>query len=172
MPHALATPMPHIWYHADRHDQWKRVAWPVFFVKDRGLALAPRMCPRPITDLQTGQILIGIYCRKKKWAIFFSGPAASRCSKACLYKISRKNSKNWMRRSNNESNFTPKIEYILKTSNYNAKPWFLYLTTQKKRPRRFWELDPEIFAHVFNVTLPSLIQMFFFFFLRRKCGFP
>ena len=25
MPHAIATRRPHIWCHADRHDQWKRV---------------------------------------------------------------------------------------------------------------------------------------------------
>ena len=25
MPHAIATRMSHVWYHADRHEQWKRV---------------------------------------------------------------------------------------------------------------------------------------------------
>ena len=25
MPHAIATRMSHIWYHADPHEQWKRV---------------------------------------------------------------------------------------------------------------------------------------------------
>ena len=45
MPHAIATRMPHIWYHTDRHEQWKRVTYPVFFVKDLGRALATKMCP-------------------------------------------------------------------------------------------------------------------------------
>ena len=98
-------------------------------------------------DLQRGQVLIGNYCRNKKWPLF-SGPAASRCSKACLYKVSLKKSRNvWLHRTNIKSNLTPKIEYIyiLKPSNYNAKPWFLHLTAQKSKcPRRFWELDPEI----------------------------
>ena len=99
---------------------------------------------------------------------FFSERAVSRWSKACLYKVSRKKSKNWLRRTNIKSTLTPNIEYILKPSNYNAKTWFLHLTAQKSKcPRRFWELDPGI-LHVFNVPLPSLSRMFFFF--RRKCG--
>ena len=58
----------------------------------------------------------GIYCRKKKkMTHFFSGPAASRCSKACLYKVSGENSKNWLRRTNIKSNLTPKIEYLVHT---------------------------------------------------------
>ena len=45
MAHAIATRMSHIRYHADRHEQqWKRVT-ASFFVKDLGLALAPKMCP-------------------------------------------------------------------------------------------------------------------------------
>ena len=37
MPHAIATRISYIWYHADRHEQqWKR---------DLGLALAPKTCP-------------------------------------------------------------------------------------------------------------------------------
>ena len=35
----------HIWYHDDRHEHWKRVAYPVFFVNDLlGLVLAPKRC--------------------------------------------------------------------------------------------------------------------------------
>ena len=35
MPHAIDIRMSHTevfctWYHAHRHEQWKRVAWPVF----------------------------------------------------------------------------------------------------------------------------------------------
>ena len=40
---------------------------------------------------------------------------------------------------------TPKIEYTLKPSNYDVKPWFLHFTARKSTcPRRFWEIDPEI----------------------------
>ena len=49
---------------------------------------------RPITDLQIGQILIGIYCcRRGKNGPFFSGPAAS-TFQGMLVKLSRKKSKN------------------------------------------------------------------------------
>ena len=33
MPHAMAPRMSHIWYHADRHEQWKRVTSPVFLLR-------------------------------------------------------------------------------------------------------------------------------------------
>ena len=69
---------------------------------------------------------------EKKW-FFFAGPASSRCSKACLYKVSRKNSKNWLRRTTTTSNLMPKIIYTLKPSNYDAQPWFLHLTALKAR---------------------------------------
>ena len=148
-----------------------------FFVEDLGLALAPKMCldqsqtfeevkywweftvgrkknDRPITDLRTGQILIGVCCRNKKKYPFFSWPAPSRCSKACVYQVSLKNSKSWMRRTNIKSNLTPKIDYILKPSNYDAKPWFLHLTARKsKSPRRFLRIRPWNFAYVCNCLL-------------------
>ena len=74
---------------------------------------------------------------------FFSGLAASRCSKACSHKLSRKYSKNWLRRTNIESNLSFRIEYTLKPSNYDAKPWFLHFAAQKSKcPHRFWEIDP------------------------------
>ena len=47
-PHAIATRMSHIWYHANRHEQWNRVTQPLFFHEGStavGLALAPKMCP-------------------------------------------------------------------------------------------------------------------------------
>ena len=76
---------------------------------------------------------------------FKSGRAASRFSKACLYKVSRKYSKNWLRKTNIKSNLTPEIKYTLKPSNYEAKPWFLHFTAQKSKcPRRFREINPEI----------------------------
>ena len=31
MPHALSTRMSHIWYHADRDEQWKTVTSPFFY---------------------------------------------------------------------------------------------------------------------------------------------
>ena len=122
---------------------------------------------RPITDLQRGQILIGLYCRQtKKWPIFFSGPAASRCFKACLYNVSRKNSKNWLRRTNIKSTLTPKIEYTLKPSNYDAKPWFLHLIAQKSKcPRRFWELDPEFLHTCFMCPCRAYYECVFCSFL-------
>ena len=33
MTHAFATRMSHIWYHADRHEQWKRVTQPFFLLR-------------------------------------------------------------------------------------------------------------------------------------------
>ena len=33
MLHAIDTRMSHIWYPADRHEQWKRVTWPVFLLR-------------------------------------------------------------------------------------------------------------------------------------------
>ena len=41
-------------------------------------------------------------------------------------------------RTNIKSNLRPKIEYTLRPSNYDAKPWFLHFTALKfKFPRRF-----------------------------------
>ena len=87
-------------------------------------------------------------------------------------KVSRKDSSNWLRRTNIKSRLTPKIEYSLKTSNYDAKPCFLHSIAQKSKcPRRFREIRPWNFAHVFNVSLPSLSQMvsfvFFVFFAEN-----
>ena len=120
-----------------------------FFGKDLELALAPKMCPdqsQAFKEVNNSQALtVG----RKKVAPFFSGRAASRCSKACLHKVSRKYSKNWLRRINIKSNSTPEIEYTLKPSNYDAKPWFLHFTAQKSKwPRCFWEMDPEICTRV------------------------
>ena len=33
LPHAIDTGKSHTWYHTDRHEQWKRVTWPLFFVQ-------------------------------------------------------------------------------------------------------------------------------------------
>ena len=42
MSHAIATRTSHIWYHANRHEQWKSVTKSVFFAKDLGPV---KMCP-------------------------------------------------------------------------------------------------------------------------------
>ena len=66
-----------------------------FFVK----SLAPKMCPdqsQAFKEANNSQA--------------FTVGAAGRCSKACLYKVSRNYSKNWLRRANIKSNLTPEIE--------------------------------------------------------------
>ena len=89
-----------------------------FFCQGPRTGASAENASRPVTDLQRGQILIEAFTvGRKKMTHFFSGPAASRCSKACLHKVSRKNSKNWLRRTNIKSSLTPKIENILKSSN-------------------------------------------------------
>ena len=70
-----------------------------FFVKDLGLALAPEMCPdqsqafKEVNHSQTFTV-------RRKLITTFSEREASRCSKACFYKVSCKYSKNWRRRTN------------------------------------------------------------------------
>ena len=65
-----------------------------FFVKDLGLALALKMCPDQSQAfkvvINSQEFTVG---SKQKYP-FISERAASRCSKACLYKVSRKFSKN------------------------------------------------------------------------------
>ena len=98
MPHAIATRMSYIWYNADRREQqWKRATWSVFFCQGRRTGASAENVSRPMTDLQRGQQQMGIYNRKNRKRPIrcsFSVPAASRCSKACLYNDSRKYSKN------------------------------------------------------------------------------
>ena len=105
---------------------------------------------------------------------YFSGRAASRCSKACLYKVSRKYSKSWLRRTNIKSNLTPKIEDTLKPSNYDAKPWFLHFTAQKSKcPRRFWQIDPEKLHTCLMCPCRAFYEcVFLFFFFNWKFGVP
>ena len=129
MPHALlATRMPHTYLVACR-PPWTVEAGDiaVFFVKELGLALAPKTCPdqsQAFTEVNNNRAFtVG---RKKK--SFSSRRAASRCSKACLHKVSRKYSENWLLRTNIKSNLTPKIEFTLKPRNHDAKPWFLHST--------------------------------------------
>ena len=71
MPHALATRMSHIWYHATRHEECQRVTIASFFVDDPEMALPPKMCPNQspaFTEVKNSQALaVG----KKKNAIIF-----------------------------------------------------------------------------------------------------
>ena len=74
MPHAIATRMSHIAYHADRHEQQrKRVTHVVsLFVKNLELALAPKMCPdqsQAFEEVNNSQAFtVG---RKHQFPIFF-----------------------------------------------------------------------------------------------------
>ena len=54
MPHAIATRVSQIWYHADRHEQWKRVTAKKN-VKGRKNDASAENVSRPITSLQRGQ---------------------------------------------------------------------------------------------------------------------
>ena len=65
-----------------------------------------------------------------------------------------------VRRTNNY-NLTPKIEDTLRSSNYDAKPWYLHIPARKSQsPRCFWEIDrPCSSARVFNVPMPSIFRV-------------
>ena len=81
-----------------------------FFVKDLGLALAPKMCP---DQSQASKMLIRVrrLPQEEKKKAIFSDWAACRCPKACLYEVQHKYSKNWLRRTNIKSFLTPKIKF-------------------------------------------------------------
>ena len=108
------------------------------FVKDLGLALPPTMCPEQSRAFKVNNIQAFTVGRKTK-SHFFSGQAASTCSKECLYKVSRKHSENWLRRANIKPNLTPKIEYPLKPSYYDAKPWFCTLPHKSQNVHAVFE---------------------------------
>ena len=78
--------------------------------------LAPNMCPdqsQAFKEFNNSQAFaVG---RKTKRNIFFSGRAASGCSKECLHTISRKYSKNWLRRTIMKSILTLEVEYQVYT---------------------------------------------------------
>ena len=99
-----------------------------FFVKDLGLALAPKMRPdrsQTFKEVNNGYPGRHLLLEEKKMSHFFCGPAASRCSKVlCLTECRAK-----FRRTDCvgpilsiKSNLTPEIEYILNPSNCDAKP--------------------------------------------------
>ena len=87
MPHAIATRMApcliSCWL-PNNGRGWHSH----FFVEDLGLALAQKNVSRPITGLQKRSIIARRLRRKKTFLpTFFSGRAASRCSKACCAKF-------------------------------------------------------------------------------------
>ena len=88
MPHAMATRMSDIWYHANRHEQWNRATSPVSFVKDLKLALALKIRPDQSQAFEEVNNSQAFTVGKKKINTSFSERAACRCSKACLYKVS------------------------------------------------------------------------------------
>ena len=55
MPFALSTRMSHVQYHADRHEQWKRVIWSVFFSSGPKTATGGENVSLPTTGLLKGQ---------------------------------------------------------------------------------------------------------------------
>ena len=50
-----ATRMSHVWYHADRHEQWERVTYPAVFCSGPKTGAGVENVSRPITDLKRGQ---------------------------------------------------------------------------------------------------------------------
>ena len=71
MPHAMATRMSDIWHHANRHEQWKRAASPVSFVKDLELALALKIRPDQSQAFEEVNNSQAFTVGKKKKLIFF-----------------------------------------------------------------------------------------------------
>ena len=140
MPHAIATRMSHISYHADRHKQ--------FFVEDLRLALTLKMCSDQSHAFKEVSNCQGFTVGRKKITPFFSERAASRCSLRHVCTKFRAN----IRRTDcigPKSFLTPEFEHALKPSNYDAKPWFLHFIAQNSKcPRRFGEINPEI-LHTF-----------------------
>ena len=88
-------------------------------------------------------------------------PGASRC----LCKVSRKFSKNWLRRTNIKSNLTPKIEYTLKPSNYDNNPCFLHFTAQNPTVHAVLEgWGPEILHTCLMRPCRAFDELLLFFF--------
>ena len=144
----------------------------VFFVKDLGLALALKMCPEQSQALNEVNNSQAFTVGRKKWPIVFSGRAGSRCSKACLYKVSRKYSKNWLRRTNIKSIWTPRIKYTQKPSIYDAKSWFSPFTVPKSNAHSSLEIDLEIVRTCLMCSCRAFYECVFLFsfFFRWKCG--
>ena len=62
--------------------------------------------------------------------------------------------------TNTKTNLTRRIEYVLKPSNYDAKPWFSHFIAQRSKfPRRFREIWTHATLevhHVFQRHIPHL----------------
>ena len=67
----MATRMSDIWHHANRHEQWKRAASPVSFVKDLELALALKIRPDQSQAFEEVNNSQAFTVGKKKKLIFF-----------------------------------------------------------------------------------------------------
>ena len=106
MPHAISTRLSNVWYHTDRHEQWKRVTQPEL---GPGLGASTEYVSRPVTGLQNGKKYSGVSVGEKKTEKFlFSERTASRRSEGCLYEVSRKYLTNWLRRLKLSLNYSPK----------------------------------------------------------------
>ena len=75
----------------------------------------------------------------------------------------------YTRRTNIKSNISSEIEYTLKPSTYDAKPCDFALYRTKVQMSTPFKRETQNFAPVFDVPLPSLSNVSFFF-SRWKCG--
>ena len=80
--------MSHIWYHADRHEQWEESGIVSFCCEGPTTgASAENMCPdqsQAFKEVNNSQAFT-VGRKKLRVPIFFSGRGASRCSKARLF---------------------------------------------------------------------------------------
>ena len=117
-----------------------------FFVMDLGLALAPKMCldqSQAFNEVNNRQA----FTVRKNYPLFFLDeplPGAPRH----VFTTYHANVQITDCRTNTKSNLTPKIEYTLKPSTYDAKPWFLHFNRKKvQMSTPFFERDPD-FLHI------------------------
>ena len=147
-----------------------------FFVKDLGLALAPKMYPDQSQAFKEVNNSQAFAIGRKEWPILFLDEPLPGAPRHVSSKVSRKYSKNWLRtRTSIKSNLTPEIEKTPNPSNYDAKPWFLRFTAQKSKcQRRFWELDPELLHTCWMCPCRAFYGCFFlvfWFFSAENMGF-
>ena len=134
-----------------------------FFVEDLGLALTLKMCPDQSQAFKEAikhsqAFTMG---RKKHDPFFLDDPLPGAPRHVCTkFRANIGISDLCIVVPNLETNLTRRIEYILKPSNYDAKPWFLHFTTQRSKfPRRFREIWPHATVevhHVFQRHIPHL----------------
>ena len=142
-----------------------------FFVKDPGLAQAPKICPTNHRPSKRSIIVRRLPQEEKKWPSFYER-AASTCCKACLHKVSRKYSKNWLRRTHIKSYPKPKIEYTLKPKNLRCQAVIFALYRTKAQMSTTFLRGRPWNLHVSNVPLPSLIRMCLFLFFSLEMWDP